>query len=68
MANRKFPVYARVLAGAVAMMILFAALYRLFVSKELDFGTFAMIFGFLWLGFIAVTGMDAVDYVRKRPR
>ncbi len=68
MATRRYSIVVRIPAGVAATAMAAATVYRLMQGDDqsLSLGTLAMIIGSLWLGFIAATGQDAVDYIRAK--
>ena len=65
--SRGYRVFVRVIAGSVAAVMATAAVFGLVLGKidVMSLKTLAIVFGCIWLGFIAATGVDLVDYFRN---
>lgn len=63
--NKKFSMLLRIVAGTISAIIGLVVMHGIFVSgkADVDFRTFAMVFGCAWLGFVAISGTDAVSFV-----
>ena len=64
---KNYPMFVRIICGILSVIMGCVLLIKIFYLKDysLIFGLFSSVFGCLFLGFIAVKGVDSVMYLQR---